>query len=125
MLSLSGAYQGAPEASSGYTDTTTRTSWSNSITTLTSNAWIVEGLSIWNGSSASPSSGQTQRGTNLAMYGNYNGCISTELKASAGAETNGWSWTSGAYINLHWLLSIAEAGATTAADNAPFFGSFF
>ena len=118
IMSLSGAKQAAPEVANYFYDITSRTSWSNSITTLTDNAWIVEATSIYNGYSASPSSGQTQRGTNLALYYSYNGCISTELKSTAGSETNGWSWTGNSYINLHVLLSVAPPTSGVALSAA-------
>lgn len=125
LLSLSGALQGAPEATDLNSTTSGLTSWSNSITTLTDGAWVVDSFTVWNGNTLAANGGQTERGsTPIVMFGNYNGGISTELQPTAGSETQGWSWTLTSQILEHYLLSIAPAGAA-AAYNAPFFGTNF
>lgn len=91
-ISIYGAYQGLPEDSGSNADASSPTSLSASVTTITDNAWILDGIAEGTSITATPGSGQTERqdvsvGTQAAQ-------CSTKPVATAGSETTSWSMDS-------------------------------
>jgi hypothetical protein len=130
LFSLAGVSQVAPEATvTAYDNTSNLSSYSNSITTLTNGAWILEAMGVWGSGSLSafaPASSQTAIHQFPIVSSNPYLGTSYEEKATAGSETNGWSWaTSTSNITIHLLASMAPYAAAADTANAPFFGCNF
>jgi hypothetical protein len=114
LLQLSGVEQTAPEATNtNYDNTSSLTSFSSSVTTITNNAWVIDGFLEVAGtaSSLAANSGQTARSSPLSLTSTVGAGLSTELQPTAGSETQGWTWTTSSNMVVHYLLSLAPAHA--------------
>ena len=112
LLALDGVSQSAPEATNtNFNNSSSLTSFSSSVTTLTNNAWVIDGLLQVGGtaSTLAANSGQTARSSPLAVTGTVGAGLSTEIQPTAGSETQGWSWTGSSNMVIHYLLSLAPA----------------
>ena len=95
------------ETATGYSS-----SISDSITTLTDDAWIIAAINLQSAYALTPDSGETELNDtdhsdgNLGQFG-----VSYYEKATAGAETMGWSWSSGDNYALTLFAIKPAAGA--------------
>lgn len=91
-LYIYGAKQQAPEVATSFTNTVS-SPISNSITTLTNNAFVVDVLNILSVSGLTVSGGQTEQ----FDFIDDTTCtaVSTKVATTAGSNSMGWSWTGG------------------------------
>jgi hypothetical protein len=106
--SVSGAAQQGPEATAGSDDGQTgQSTIQTQITTITDKAWIFDVAGTGNAMSGlTPDAGQTERGDVGA--GSSRGAVSTEEKATAGLETQGWTTDGGSNRLVHAVAAFAS-----------------
>jgi hypothetical protein len=113
LISLTGVSQTAPEATA-----------SNTITSQTSNAWLIDCMSAELTGSGTADSGQVERWdinpSNLLALG------STKVTTSPTLYSMGWTFTAGSNRSAHTIMSLAPAAVAGGDDGvAGFFGCNF
>jgi hypothetical protein len=124
LISLTGVSQTAPEATASNTITSQVFNWSNTITSQTSNAWLIDCMSAELTGSGTADSGQVERWdinpSNLLALG------STKVTTSPTLYSMGWTFTAGSNRSAHTIMSLAPAAVAGGDDGvAGFFGCNF
>lgn len=112
-ISITGAANGAPEATNTNTNTGNATI-TTAITTLTNNAWLIDVVGSGNGGNFTPGAGQTERWDTSAASGT--GASGTKPVPAAGANSMTQTHSTTSNRTAHAVIAVAPL--TTIAFDA-------
>lgn len=115
VISLSGAAQSAPEASAGSVVTGTHTAHSDSITTVTNNAWIIDVQGYVTDTPSFTVNGSQNLRIQRTAGSDTSIAMSTLGPVSPAAATSvGWGFASTGSATSHSAVSVAPFAAVTS-----------